>query len=257
MDPAKGLVGDLGGDLIIQDCIENFDPAALNCNSSPYSSLVRTRVATVANVGLITVMDTAFNQIQNYFDQNTNGVDLEAKLRIPQTGFGDLTFTYNATYIFQQEQKVTFIPGEQWSRRWDVRDLRTGAALSPLPRRYVAKRAVDRHARQQLLERLRRRGAERRWVGPSRGFLGHMGPLHALDRHQEPCAGGGHHEPVQQHAAYHQPAAKFQLGYEASRCQPVGPGLLPDRAVQVSLERTPPPRDRCACSAVARRVRLN
>ena len=60
-------------------------------------------------------MDTAFNQTQNFFDQNTNGVDVEAKLRIPQTGFGDLTFTYNATYIFQQEQKVTFIPGQQWT----------------------------------------------------------------------------------------------------------------------------------------------
>ena len=110
----KDLFGDLGGDVIIQSCIDNFDPAALNCNSSPYSSLVSTRVTTVANVGLITVMDTAFNQTQNFFDQNTNGVDIEAKLRVPQTGFGDLTFTYNATYIFQQEQKVTYIPGQQW-----------------------------------------------------------------------------------------------------------------------------------------------
>jgi iron complex outermembrane recepter protein len=108
------LVGQLGGDTIIQDCIDHFDPAALNCNASPYSSLVRTRVAPVASVGLVTVIDTAFNQIQNYFDQNTNGVDVEAKLRIPQTGFGDLTFAYNATYIFQQEQKVTYIPGQQW-----------------------------------------------------------------------------------------------------------------------------------------------
>ena len=49
---------------------------------------------------------------------------------------------------------------------------------------------------------------ERRWVGPSRGFLGHMGPVHALDRHQEPGAGRGHHEPVQQHAADHQPDCK-------------------------------------------------
>ena len=61
----KELFGNLGGDVIIQSCIDNFDPAALNCNSSPYSSLVRTRVTTVANVGLITVMDTAFNQTQN------------------------------------------------------------------------------------------------------------------------------------------------------------------------------------------------
>src|SRR4029450_2750537 len=83
------------------------------CNGSPYSSLVRTRVANTA-VGPITVMDTAFNPFLNIADQHTNGVDLEAKLRIPQTGFGDLTFTYNATYIFQQEQKLTFIPGQQW-----------------------------------------------------------------------------------------------------------------------------------------------
>jgi len=110
----KDLTGNVGGDTIIQSCIDNFDPAALNCNASPYASLVSTRVAPVANVGLITVMDTAFDQIQNYFDQNTNGVDLEAKLRIPQTGFGDLTFAYSATYTFQQEQKVTFIPGQQW-----------------------------------------------------------------------------------------------------------------------------------------------
>ena len=54
---------------------------------------------------MITVLDTAFNQMVNIADQNTNGVDVEAKLRVPQTGFGDLTFTYNATYIFQQEQK--------------------------------------------------------------------------------------------------------------------------------------------------------
>jgi iron complex outermembrane receptor protein len=109
------LFGNPVGDVIIQDCIDNFDPVALNCNGSPYSSLVRTRVAPVANVGLITVMDTAFDQTQNFSDQNTNGVDVEAKLRIPQTGFGDLTFTYAATYIFQQEQKVTFIPGQQWN----------------------------------------------------------------------------------------------------------------------------------------------
>ena len=110
----KDLFGQVIGDVIIQDCIDQFDPAALNCNGSPYASLVRTRVAPVANVGLITVMDTAFDQIQNYFDQNTNGVDIEAKLRIAQTGFGDLTFTYFATYIFQQEQKVTYIAGQQW-----------------------------------------------------------------------------------------------------------------------------------------------
>jgi iron complex outermembrane receptor protein len=110
----KDLLGFPNGDVIIQDCIDHFDPAALNCNSSPYSQLVRTRQAPVAPVGVITVFDTAFNQIFNIADQNTNGVDLEAKLRIPQTGFGDLTFTYNATYIFQQEQKLTFIPGQQW-----------------------------------------------------------------------------------------------------------------------------------------------
>ena len=110
----KDLLGFPDGDVIITDCIDNFDPVALNCNASPYSSLVRTRLAAVPNVGNITVFDTAFNQIQNIADQNTNGVDIEAKLRIPQTGFGDLTFTYNATYIFQQEQKLTFIPGQQW-----------------------------------------------------------------------------------------------------------------------------------------------
>ena len=110
----KDLIDDLGDYTIIQDCIDHFDPAALNCNSSPYASLVSTRGAPVASVGLITVMDTVFNQLLNFYDQNTNGVDVEAKLRIPQTGFGDLTFVYNATYIFQQEQKVTYIPGQQW-----------------------------------------------------------------------------------------------------------------------------------------------
>ena len=110
----KDLVDYLGANTIIQDCIDHFDPAALNCNASAYASLVSTRVTPVANVGLITVMDSAFDQIQNYFDQNTNGVDLEAKLRIPQTGFGDLMFAYNATYIFQQEQKVTYLPNQQW-----------------------------------------------------------------------------------------------------------------------------------------------
>jgi iron complex outermembrane receptor protein len=110
----KDLFGSPGGDTIIQDCIDDFDPAALNCNASPYAAQIRTRVAQVANVGQITVLSTAFNPLQNYVDQNTNGVDLEAKLRIPQTGFGDLTFTYNATYIFQQEQKITLIPGQQW-----------------------------------------------------------------------------------------------------------------------------------------------
>jgi iron complex outermembrane receptor protein len=110
----KDLTDNLGGDTIIQSCIDNFDPVALNCDASPYASLVSTRVTPVANVGLITVMDTAFDQLQNFADQNTNGVDAEARLRIPQTGFGDLTFTYAATYIFQQEQKVTYLPNQQW-----------------------------------------------------------------------------------------------------------------------------------------------
>ena len=59
----------------------------------------------VTGFGPITGVDTAFNQTVNIADQNTNGVDIEAKLRVPQTGFGDLTFSYNATYIFEQEQK--------------------------------------------------------------------------------------------------------------------------------------------------------
>ena len=121
---------------------------ALNCNASPYSSLVRTRLAAVPNVGNITVFDTAFNQLQNIADQNTNGVDIEAKLRIPQTGFGDLTFTYNATYIFQQEQKLTFIPGQQWQST-----VGTFALFGPVQRyrhlsvRHLDERSVDRHAR--------------------------------------------------------------------------------------------------------------
>ena len=102
----------------------------------------------VATVGLITVMDTAFDQMLNFSDQNTNGVDVEAKLRIPQTGFGDLTFTYNATYIFQQEQKVTYIPGQQWKST-----VGTYSYFGPVQRyrhylaSYVEQRAVDRDAR--------------------------------------------------------------------------------------------------------------
>jgi iron complex outermembrane receptor protein len=109
------LLGFPGGDTVIQDCIDNFDAAALNCAGSPYANLVRTFVVPVQGAGNIQVMNTAFNQIQNLADQNTNGVDVEAKLRIPQTGFGDLTFAYNATYIFNQEQKLTFVPGQDWT----------------------------------------------------------------------------------------------------------------------------------------------
>ena len=109
----KDLIGLPNGDTIIQDCINGFDAATLSC-SGGYSQFQKTRVLPVTGVGNILVMDTAFNQYLNIADQNTNGVDIEAKLRIPQTGFGDLTFMYNATYIFEQEQKTTYIPGQEW-----------------------------------------------------------------------------------------------------------------------------------------------
>jgi iron complex outermembrane receptor protein len=107
------LIGVPNGDAIIQDCISGFNAATLSC-SGGYAQFARSRVSAVAGVGNITVLDTAFNQFLNIADQNTNGVDLEARLRIPLNGSGDLTFNYNATYIFEQEQKNTFLPGAEW-----------------------------------------------------------------------------------------------------------------------------------------------
>lgn len=110
----KDLLAFPGGDNVITDCIDTFSAASLSC-SGPLSGFQKTRNVPIAGFGSVLVMDTALNQIQNYADQNTNGVDVEAKLRVPQTGFGDLTFGYNGTYIFDQEQRITFIPGQEWT----------------------------------------------------------------------------------------------------------------------------------------------
>jgi iron complex outermembrane receptor protein len=110
----KDLLSFPGGDNIITDCIDTFNAASLSCNG-PLSGFQRTRNVVIPGFGSVLVMDSAFNQIQNYADQNTNGVDIEARLRVPQTGYGDLSFGYNATYIIDQEQKVQFIPGQQWN----------------------------------------------------------------------------------------------------------------------------------------------
>lgn len=101
------------GDVIIQDCINGFDAASLTC-SGGLSSLARTRNTVIPGYGNVKVWNTAYNQIQNFADQNTNGVDVEAKWRIPAADLGNLTFGYQGTYILSQEQRVTFIPGQDW-----------------------------------------------------------------------------------------------------------------------------------------------
>ncbi len=110
------LIGTPNGDSIIQDCIDGFNNATLSC-SGGYAQFAQSRVAACHRRRQSSrCWIRRFNQFLNIADQNTNGVDIEAKLRIPQTGFGDLTFSYNATYIFEQEQKNTFLAGRSGSR---------------------------------------------------------------------------------------------------------------------------------------------
>ena len=125
----KDLIGNPGIDDIIADCINGFDAATLSC-SGGYSAFARTKTKDIPGFGPTIVWNTAFNQTSNIADQNTNGIDVEAKLRIPQIGFGDLTFGYNATYILQQKQKCTVCEGPQ---EWQS-TVGTYALFGPVPR---------------------------------------------------------------------------------------------------------------------------
>lgn len=108
----KDLIGFPGGDNILTDCIDSFNPVTLNCNGPLASTYIRTRSEPA--LGGATVIDTAFNQIQNLVDQNTRGADFSAKVRIPTGTLGQWTLGWNATYIAQQKQKFTLIPGQDW-----------------------------------------------------------------------------------------------------------------------------------------------
>ena len=187
-------------------------------------------------------MDTAFNQIQNFVDQNTNGVDIEAKLRIPQTGFGDLTFTYNATYIFQQEQKLTFIPGQQWQST-----VGTYATFGPVQRyrhylvRYVAttgrgpsRSATTSRAATTTSTRMPTvrsvtwmPGAPgtctARWTGVKNLAL--VAGITNLFNNTPPTTNQQDY---------------FQIGYDPSVVEPAGSCVLPDGAVQVPREHLRP-----------------
>ena len=190
-------------------------------------------------VGAITVMDTAFNQIQNIADQNTNGVDIEAKLRVPQTGFGDLTFTYNATYIFQQEQKLTFIPGQEWQST-----VGTYAIFGPVQRyrHYLAgtwnngpwtvtlgnnysSGYEDEYLNADLTVRNVAAWATwdlyARWTGVKNLAL--VAGITNLFNNPPPTTNQTDY---------------FQVGYDPTRREPAGPCVLPDGAIQVLLKQS-------------------
>jgi iron complex outermembrane receptor protein len=109
----KDLLAFPNGDNIIQDCIDTFNAATLNCTGTLAQS-ERFRTANIPGFGAVKVMNTAFNQIQNYADQNTNGIDIEARLRLPPSSWGSWTFAYNGTYILDQQQKITYVPNQDW-----------------------------------------------------------------------------------------------------------------------------------------------
>lgn len=108
----KNLIGFPGGDKILYDCVDSFDPVALNCNGPLASTYIRTR--SDPDLGGAVVIDTAFNRIENLVDQNTRGADFSAKIRVRGGTWGQFTFGWNATYIAQQKQRFTLIPGQDW-----------------------------------------------------------------------------------------------------------------------------------------------
>jgi iron complex outermembrane receptor protein len=107
----KNLIGYPGGDLILQDYIDNFDPVT-HTSSSVYSRFVHTKTDPRYNVQVI---DYVQNQVQNLADQDTAGLDISLKLKSNRSEVGQFSFAVEGTHLIYQRSKSLIDGIGNWS----------------------------------------------------------------------------------------------------------------------------------------------
>lgn len=98
----QDLIGFINPDVALGDYIANFNPAT-RTSSSVYSNLITTRRDTATGA---TVIDAVNSFFLNLGRQNTSGVDISAKFRLPKTSVGDFRIGFDGTYIISQKSSL-------------------------------------------------------------------------------------------------------------------------------------------------------
>jgi iron complex outermembrane recepter protein len=120
----EDLIGLLNADVILDDFINNFNPAT-GTSTSRYASKVSKKRDVSAGTDVIDSITTTFD---NFGEQVTRGVDVQVKWKLPTTTLGGFTFNWDIAYI---DSVKTRDPGEgnPWSQNLVGSYIRNGAVL--------------------------------------------------------------------------------------------------------------------------------
>jgi iron complex outermembrane recepter protein len=101
------LIGIISADTKLADYIDNFNPATLTSSSIYARDVITTRDPAAGNRLVIDFVQSVFD---NVGDQNTSGVDLSVKVRLPATDIGRFGFNVEGSYIGKQESRLVGQP---------------------------------------------------------------------------------------------------------------------------------------------------